>query len=182
MEQKVKLALAESMQHFRLPRFDEIPDVGLYLEQTTKYIAGYLEPLEGVSITTSMVSNYVKQGLVGKPVKKQYNRVQIAYLIFIAVAKTVLSLEDIQILIEQQKRSYDERTAYEYFCEAFERLLLYVFGLRDTVEDVGVDSTDEKVLLRNTIITIAHKIYLKKCLALLCEDKQNDPKNAKKKL
>ena len=42
--------------------------------------------------------------------------------------------------------------------------------------------SEEKVLLRNTIITIAHKIYLKKCLALLCEERQDDPESAKKKL
>jgi hypothetical protein len=30
-----------------------------------------------------------------------------------------------------------------------------------------MDSTDEKFMLRSTIITIAHKIYLEKCFAAL---------------
>ena len=45
---------------FRLPRFREIPDMGLYLDQTVKYINRFLEPLGGMEITSSMVSNYVK--------------------------------------------------------------------------------------------------------------------------
>ena len=57
-EQKQKVT--ESLQDFRLPRYQEIPDVGLYLEQTTKYIAGHLAPLQEGRITSSMISNYVK--------------------------------------------------------------------------------------------------------------------------
>lgn len=169
MEQRVKEAIAASIQGFKLPTYYEIPDVGLYLEQTTKYIGEYLAPLESISITSSMVGNYVKKGLVDNPVKKQYNRDQIAYLIFIAVAKTVLSLEDIQLLIQLQKRTYPGEKAYEYFCREFENILFYIFGLKDTVEEVGVETSDEKVMLRNTIITVAHKIYLDKFFSALRE-------------
>lgn len=169
MEQRVKEAIAASIQDFKLPTYYEIPDVGLYLEQTTKYIGEYLAPLESISITSSMVGNYVKKGLVDNPVKKQYNRDQIAYLIFIAVAKTVLSLEDIQLLIQLQKRTYPGEKAYEYFCREFENILFYIFGLKDTVEEVGVETSDEKVMLRNTIITVAHKIYLDQFFSALRE-------------
>ena len=95
MRQPQKDEIKASIENFRLPRYDEIPDVGLYLEQTTKYISELLSPLEDISITRSMISNYIKQGLVSNPVKKQYSRDQIAYLIYIAIAKTVLSLDHI---------------------------------------------------------------------------------------
>ena len=49
------------MQEFRMPRYHEIPDVGLYLEQTIKYINSCLAPLD-IAVTASMVSNYVKKG------------------------------------------------------------------------------------------------------------------------
>ena len=96
MRQPQKDEIKASIENFRLPRYDEIPDVGLYLEQTTKYISELLSPLEDISITRSMISNYIKQGLVSNPVKKQYSRDQIAYLIYIAIAKTVLSLDHIR--------------------------------------------------------------------------------------
>ena len=84
----------------RLPYYTDIPDVGLLLDQTARLINGYLEPLDDISITNSMISNYVKHQIIARPVKKLYYREQIASLIFIAIAKTVLSLEDISSLLE----------------------------------------------------------------------------------
>ena len=92
MEQAVKDAIKASVQSFQLPRYEEIPNIGLYLDQTVKYVSEYLAPLQSISLTSSMVSNYVKKGLVANAVKKQYYREQIAYLFFIAVAKNVLSM------------------------------------------------------------------------------------------
>lgn len=166
-QEEIKEILKKSIEDFHLPRYEEIPDVGLYLDQTTTFISGYLKPLEGVSITGSMISNYVKKKLVTNPVRRRYDRIQIGYLVFIALAKTVLSLEDIQLLIDIQKRSYDRRTAYEYFCREFENTLYYVFGLRDSLKEVGQENTGEKTILRNTIIAIAHKVYLDKYFALV---------------
>ena len=85
---------------FSLPRYNDIPNVGLYLEQVVKYISEYLEPLGSFSLTASMVSNYVKKGLIENPVKKQYDREHIAVLLMIAVVKTVLSLEEVQKLLD----------------------------------------------------------------------------------
>lgn len=173
MKQLLKNELAKSIESFKLPKYNEIPDVGLFLEQTTKYISGILAPLEGITITSSMISNYVKKKLVSSPVKKQYNREQIAYLIFIAVAKTVLSLENIQRLIDLQKQSYESRAAYEYFCSEFENMLFYVFGKDDFSETVSSESTEEKVMLRNTIITAVHKVYLETCFAIINKNDEN---------
>ena len=51
------------ISEFRMPRYREIPDVGLYLDQTVKYMNRYLAPLGCMEITTSMVSNYVRRGI-----------------------------------------------------------------------------------------------------------------------
>ena len=86
MKLETKQQIGQSVQSFRLPRYSEIPNVGLYLEQAAKYMGEYLAPLGEYALTPSMISNYVKKGLIGSPVKKQYSRDQIAYLFFIAVA------------------------------------------------------------------------------------------------
>lgn len=160
---KINEKVGQSIVDFRLPKYSEIPDVGLFLEQTTKYISQCLEPLGCVTITSSMISNYVKMRLIDHPVKRQYSREQIAYLIVLAIAKNVLSLEHLQTLFTLQKRKYTVRRAYEYFCQEFENILFFVFGLKDEVENVGEDSSQLKQMLRNTIITVCHKIYLEKC-------------------
>jgi len=160
MNQQILDRVSASVKGFRLPRYDELPGMGLYLEQVSTYLSECLSCLSGLSITGSMISNYVKKGLVSNPVKKQYSREQIAYLMYIAVSKTVLSMEDIRLSVSIQQSSYTAQRAYDYFCLELENVLEYVFGIKDRLDTVGVDATAEKVMLRNTIITVAHKVYL----------------------
>ena len=85
MKDHMKTTLSQSLRAFRLPKYAHLPDVGLYLEQTTQYINRCLAPLGCVEITSSMIRNYVKMGLVNHPVGKQYYADQIAHLIVIAI-------------------------------------------------------------------------------------------------
>lgn len=163
-------SIRQAAANFQLPRYHEIPNVGLYLEQVTKYISEYLSPLQEGCITGSMISNYVKKGLVANPIKKQYSREQIAYLIFIALAKNILSLDNLAQFIQLQKQTYPSEQAYNYFCNELENMLQVVFGLKATPDDVGTDSTDAKVMLRNTIIAVTHKIFLEKCFKLMAAE------------
>ncbi len=150
------------IEQFRMPRYREIPDVGLYLDQTVKYINRSLAPLGCMEITSSMVSNYVKKGYISNPVRKQYSAEQIAYLFFIGVAKSVLSMENIARLFEMQKQMYTAEIAYDYFCEEIENTLQYTFGLKDHLDKVGIaeDRSEAKTMLRSTIIAVTHIIYL----------------------
>ena len=167
MKQIEKEVLINSIKDFSLPKYNEIPNVGLYLEQASKYVSDFSVALQGVSVTGSMISNYVKMGLLTNPVKKQYDRDQIAYLIFISIAKTVLSMEDIKLLIEIQRETYEPKVAYNYFCAELENILSYVFEIRDNIDVIGEDDTEEKRLLRNVIIAVAHKVYLDKYFSTL---------------
>ena len=175
MNQEMKDKIVETVRGFHLPRYEEIPNVGLYLEQVTKYISECYAPL-GVNITGSMISNYVKRGLVKNPVKKQYDREQIAYLIFIAAAKNALSLDNIQILLDMQKQSFDAKAAYHYFCAEFETTIFNVFGLKDSAGTADSGAMDEKIMLRNIIIIVAHQTYLNMCLNAI-KDERTPEKN-----
>ena len=164
MKQETKRQVGEAFRDFRLPRYNEIPNVGLYLEQTTKYICEHLPPLQDSILTGSMISNYVKRGLLTNPVKKQYSRDQVAYLFFIAVAKSVLSLHALTNFIHLQKRTYSVQKAYDHFSVEFENLLQFTFELKDAMDEVGEDNTDEKRLLYSCIVAVVQKVYLEKCL------------------
>lgn len=167
MNEENRRRLAEYVADFRLPRYRELPDIGLHLEQVTRYVARYVPgPLTG-----SMVSNYVKQKLIPGPTKKSYSQASIAYLIFLSYIKTVMSLEDIRLMIEVQKNSYELQVAYDYFCDELENLLQYVCGLRETPARIGTTSTQEKELLRTALMSITYKIYLDQYLKLIREEK-----------
>jgi len=158
-----------AIEKFRMPRYREISDVGLYLEQTVKYINGVLAPLGCMEVTASMVSNYVKNGFVPAPVKKQYYADQIAYLLTVVVLKRVLSMEHICRLFGMQKQVYSVEVAFDYFCMELENMLKYIFGLKDTVEQIGVTSSETKQMLRSAIIATANIIYLNDCFEALNE-------------
>lgn len=170
MNQDMKKEMTAPIRDFHLPRYQEIPEVGLYLEQTAKYIAGYLEPLQDISITGSMISNYVKKGLIASPVKKQYSRDQIAYLIFIAICKSVLSLDALDAFLQLQRQSYPLQRAYDYFVREFESLLLFTFELTETADMFPETSSDGKRLLYTCIIAAVQKVYLEKYLEALTEE------------
>lgn len=164
MKPETKLRVAECLKDFRLPRYNEIPNMGLYLDQATKYVCEYLAPLGEFTLTPSMISNYVKKGLIANPVKKQYGREQIAYLFFIAVAKSVLSLDALTGFIRLQQRTYSLPKAYDYFCDQLESLLRYTFEATETLQICGEDNTDEKRLLFTCMVAAVQKVYLEKCL------------------
>ena len=170
MKDSTKLQVSQTVKDFRFPRYNEIPNVGLYLEQATKYVGEYLAPLGEYTLTPSMISNYVKKGLIANPVKKQYGREHIAYLFFIAIAKSVLSLDALTGFIKVQQNSYALPKAYDYFCEQFEELLRFTFELQDNMEIVGEDNTDEKRLLFTCIVAAVQKVYLEKCLEAIARE------------
>ena len=155
--------MAAPIRKFRMARYDELPNMGLYLEQTVKYVNSCLLPLGCLEITSSMVSNYVKKGILPKPIKKQYYAEHIAYLFFVAFAKNLVSIENIGLLIEMQKNSYTLPIAYDYLCQEMENNLFFIFGLKDTLDVIGETESDEKNLLRNLIFSAAHVIHMHAC-------------------
>ncbi len=159
-----------NISEFHMPRYQELPDVGLYLDQVVRYINNVLERLGCQEITASMVSNYVKKGYIDSPVKKQYYAEHMAYLFFIAIAKNVLSMENIGRLFAMQKRTHDTRTAYDYFCQELENMLQYIFGVKDELEDVGTTASPEKKILRCAITAMSHIIYLGHCFEAMAAD------------
>lgn len=179
MEAEKCRALAEPLREFHIPRLHEIPDVGLYLEQVTRYVNHALSGCGVSPITAAMVSNYVKQKIIPSPEKKAYSAEAIAYLIFVTCVKSVTAMEDIRRLIGIQQETYDFPVAYAYFCEEFENLLQFVFGLRDAPAAVGGEETDEKRLLRAALLSVTHKLYLDAYLGLLREEEKNAEKAEK---
>ena len=175
MTDEMREQVRQSIRHFRLPAYDEITDVGLYLDQTCRYINEYLFPLgEEAAITSSMISNYVKHHLVSSPVHKQYSRNQIAMLIFISMTKSILSMEQIGKLKDVGLQLFEKRDAYEYFRTTLNEGLLYVFG--HTSEPPVLHDPDpcgEKMIVLSTIIAIAHKIYLNMCFAAIDSSTQD---------
>ena len=163
-EKEMQNRITADIAAFRLPRYAQIPEVGLYLEQVVRYINARLAPLGEPELTGSMVSNYVKQKLVPAPQKKLYTAEHLARLLFIAVVKPVVPLEGLRLMFSIQEECYPLQTAYDYFCDEFENMLGAASGVAPAVEGLGETESDAKDLLRSTISATVNKVCLDRYL------------------
>ena len=89
----------EKIIKHHLPRWNELPEIDLYLDQVVNYLEKYLGILgsndDDKIITKTMINNYVKQGIMPAPEKKKYGKTHIAYLMVICILKQVYSIGDI---------------------------------------------------------------------------------------
>ncbi|MBR2825442.1 MAG: DUF1836 domain-containing protein [Solobacterium sp.] len=152
--------MKDRFSNFTLPKWNEIPDVGLYLDQVTKYINGYFGDFKDMMVTPSMISNYVKLKIVSKPEKKTYSREQIAYFIFIVLSKTVLSMDHIKQVFLIQKESYSSEKAYTYFQEELLKALENLFEEKKEIHKKNL--SDEHQMVQHIVTAIAHQMYLEK--------------------
>ena len=76
MNAEIKRRVAASAAGFALPRYAQLPDMGLYLDQTVQFVNSHFRTFPGLELTGSRVSNYVKKGLITRAVRKNYTRDQ----------------------------------------------------------------------------------------------------------
>ena len=174
MNNNINCDLSVFLDQFKLPAYEDIPDVGLYLEQTVKYINSFFKSFPGMELTGSMVSNYVKKGLIPNAVKKQYSRDQIAKLIFICATKLSVSIDGLALMLSVQDSTYPTPVAYEYFRLELMNILEYVFGRKDVPDEVGMEHTEQKYFLRAAVTAVAHKMYLDIYMTKLLEARRSE--------
>ncbi len=109
----------EGAASFTLPDYKSLPTVPLYMEQVIMYINEILAPLsigEKNKLTSFMVNNYVKAGMLSAPEKKKYTEEHLGYLLAISCLKDTLSMTDLSLLIEMDSHvSNDKSVLYRFF-------------------------------------------------------------------
>ena len=73
----------EELSNFHIPRYEDLPDIELYMDQVLALINKQLFIISNNEnvITPSMVNNYVKFGLIPSPKGKRYTRKHLCYMI-----------------------------------------------------------------------------------------------------
>lgn len=109
----------------KLPYWEELPEIDLYMDQVIvlmdKYLSFHKTDPEDSIVTHSMINNYVKLGIMPAPIKKKYSRIHIAYLIIICSLKQALPISDIKELIEiRVKRTSIEETL-NFFSDLYDQ-------------------------------------------------------------
>lgn len=89
---------------------EDIPGIDLYMDQVTTFMESQLAsskryPDDKV-LTKTMINNYAKNNLLPSPEKKRYSREHLLLLIFIYYFKSILSISDIQTLLNPITEKY----------------------------------------------------------------------------
>ncbi len=90
---------------------DDVPNIDLYVDQVTTFMDRMLRPgarntEDDKILTKTMINNYAKNNLLPAPEKKKYNKEHIFVLIFIYYFKNVLSINDIQMILNPLTQRY----------------------------------------------------------------------------
>ena len=152
----------EVINTIHIPRWNELPEIDLYLDQVVNYLEKYLGQYnvnkEEKIITKTMINNYVKLGIMPAPEKKKYSKEHIAYLIVICVLKQVYSISDIGKLISLTIQYFELSKAYNRFCANLEVSVKNVFSRKEFPNTEKM--TEEQYLLKNVVQSVADKLYV----------------------
>jgi len=151
----------------------------LYRDQLLTLVDKYVGPVwleDGPVVTTSMVNNYVKNGLLPHPEKKRYTREHLAYLIAITFLKQVVSINGIQKGLDVQiGLSGGIEKAYDFFCDKQE-LALRMLNHREEGQVISEnDQSAAYLMVEMVTISFATKLITKKILMI--ETNNSDEKS-----
>lgn len=147
MESSISSSVMGSVEHIanmQLPRWRDLPDLEIYMDQVLSLISRYFENYPGFDsrgLTSSMVNNYVKLGVIPPPVKKKYARSHLACLIIICILKSVLPISLVsRMIMEKIECGSSYESLYDSFCDLFECSVSSAAGIPG---DNPADLTDE---------------------------------------
>ncbi len=136
-------SIIESLDRLEYIKLDEIPNIDLYMDQVTTLMDKKLRsvtryPEEDKILTKTMINNYAKNDLLPPPIRKKYSKEHVLVLIFIYYFKGILSISDIQTLLQP--------ITEKYFDNGKE------FGLKEIYEEVFRMEPAEIEMLKKDIL------------------------------
>lgn len=175
------------MQQYNLPAWEEIPDLGLYMEQVIVFVEKYLDYLppelkEEQIITAAAINNYVRKGIIPKPERKRYYRTHIAYLIIICTLRGSINITTIPRILpvdlpeERVQEIYssivrEHRIAATYFVEQVRGAAGNILDHENCPESAVNDPGE--LMIRTAIIGGFSRLMAQKLLLLEGKDLEN---------
>lgn len=177
----------------------DIPDIDLYMDQVTTFMDSKLRsasryPGEDKILTKTMINNYTKNDLLPPPMRKKYSKEHVLLLIFIYYYKGILSINDIQTLLNpiterffQNGKEFNLESIYQ---EAFGMEKAQLEALKadvvekyrcagQTFQDAPEDSVEflQKFAF---ICMLSFDVYVKKLLIEKLVDELGKPESKKR--
>ncbi len=125
--------LKERLEGERPAPWEELPDLALYMDQLISYMPRQLIRFEeGDALTSAMVNNYSKDGLLPRAAGKRYSQEHLASLTVICALKKVLTLKEMNVLLTAARDGNEgNRDLYDGFRTALDAALSDTAGRLD---------------------------------------------------
>lgn len=143
--------------NYKLPKWEELPDLELYMDQVIVLINKFFSELGTSPLTPSMVNNYVKVKAVPAPLKKRYNKVHLVYLIMICSLKYTLSIQQIQQIIPLCESENDVKTIYNVFLTNYSKVQNFMSEKFEFLNDNSFDSAVQGAIASGIIKLITEE-------------------------
>ena len=96
--------ILQSLEKVEYIKSEDIPNIDLYMDQVLTFMDRKLRSAvrpqtEDHVLTKTMINNYAKNDLLPPPEKKKYSKEHVLTLIFIYYFKSILSISDIQSIL-----------------------------------------------------------------------------------
>ncbi len=176
-------SIMESFDRIDYVKSADIPNIDLYMDQVTTFMDKKLRkatryPDEDKIMTKTMINNYAKNDLLPPPVKKKYSKEHILLLIFIYYYKGILSINDIQTVLNPITERFfnieDEFNIEAIYEEVFALEKEQIDSLKkDVVEkyqqagttfDAAPEDCKDFLQLFSFICFLSFDVYMKKML------------------
>ena len=137
--------ILQSLEKVEYIKSEDIPNIDLYMDQVLTFMDRKLRSAvrpqtEDRVLTKTMINNYAKNNLLPPPVKKKYSKEHLLLLIYIYYYKSILSIGDIQSLLEPLTQRYFHKDGEMNMQSIYEE----VFSLeKEQVEKMKQDVTEK---------------------------------------
>jgi len=178
---------------------EDLPSMELYMDQVTTFMDRYLSKnkrtSEDKTLTKTMINNYTKNNLLPPSNKKKYSREHIIMLIYIYYFKNVISINDIQTILEplidnycdNKNPQYSMEDIYKKMYELEKRQFFNTAGsitkTYELIERSFTNQSDEYLKTFSLLALLGYDIFMKKKLMEKIIDnldvQNNDPTEKK---
>ena len=157
LDKKYFLDLATKISHNTIVSYDELPKYDLFLSQVIDYLN---DAFEGDNYTNNIVQNYIKSGVISKPVdgkKRGYTKDHLAQLVLLSYMRPVLTTEEIKNVFNLAFNDINNRDddiiswreAYKLFSEIQEESLTN-FSAANLYDDEKLNEKIKVLKLKKT--------------------------------
>jgi Domain of unknown function (DUF1836). len=153
---------AEAARQYHCPRWSELPDVPLYMDQVVAIIRNALDIFSDGEpvITAPMINNYVRQKLIDPLVNKKYLKDHVSELIVISLFKRSFSMQEIKNVTMSMIDEYGIQESYDLFCAELEEFMRISFASDESDITLVRKGETTEVLLRLGMMALFSKLLV----------------------